>query len=124
MSRPWNSAAVAVLVCLACGEPLKPARSGGGGLALRIIPAAAGVATLESAYVRLRGPTDKTVKPTPGATTVTISAGTPGMYTAARDSSSGVGVDRFADTTGIQVTALHTATATVSMTALGLVPDS
>ena len=124
MSRPWNSAAVAVLGCLACGEPLKPARSGGGGLALRIIPAAAGVATLESAYVRLRGPTDKTVKPTPGATTVTIAGLTPGTYTVALEGFSGGGVDRFGETTGVQVTAGQNTTATLRITSFVPVVDS
>ena len=110
MTRLWRLAGVMTLGFFACEGPVDPARHGTGGLALTVHPAPAGSAALESAYVRVRGPTDKTpidrtvkVYPVPVSAVATISDLELGFYSVAVEGFAGGAVDRFFQVNNVKV---------------------
>lgn len=101
-------AAAALVSLLACDHPTQP-MGRGAGLALQIDADAA--TGLDSGYVLVRGPTNKTVKVMPGQT-VTIDGLLPGTYTVAIEGFESGAVARFFETTGVTVVANQNATVT------------
>lgn len=82
----------------ACVDAMGP--TGGGGLSLLIDQAS--VTGLDSGYVRVRGPTTRTVKVTPGAT-VAIDSLVPGNYVVAIEGFDSGGVARFFEIADVTV---------------------
>jgi hypothetical protein len=113
MTRPWRIAVIFALGLVACRESAGPSRGGSGGLTLEIVPSAPGSAALDSGYVRLTGAKDTTAKVTPG-TNVTIANLAPGTYTLGLEGFAGGGVAYFGQTSGVQVTAGNTTSASVT----------
>src|SRR5438309_3545072 len=105
-------AAVACLAVLGCDTPTKPEETGG--LALRIIAAAATSVRLDGGRIYVRGPTNKTVTVSPGSTD-TIVGLLPGTYTAALEGLIAGEVDVFGQTSGIPVSAGGDATASITV---------
>jgi hypothetical protein len=113
--RTLGSVTVAGLVALlACEHPTESA-SPAGNLSLQVVSEGGSAVVLDSGFVRLDGPTDRTVKVTPGAT-VTIEGLSPGSYTVALEGFDDDAVDRFGQTSGVQVIAGQNTTASVNLT--------
>lgn len=121
MSRGWKVAALLVLGFLACDSPESPSPTGTGGLALTILPAGGGV-PFDSGYVIVRGPTDTTVKATPGQP-VTVNNLKPGAYTVGLEGFAGGTVSSFGQFS-VTIVAGQTAHPTVSLQLFGTVIDS
>jgi len=124
MSRFWRTGAVLALGFLACDNPAGPSPPGTGGLALRILPAAGGGVPFDSGYVIVHGPgpTDTTVKATPGGR-VTVNNLKPGPYTVGLEGFAGGGVSSFQQLS-VTIVVGQTATPTVSLQPFGTVIDS
>src|SRR6266508_3943437 len=102
--------AVSLVGLAACLESTDPSTSGG--LTLRILGPGSSAA-LDSGFVHLVGPTNKTEKMTPG-TTKTIGGLAPGSYTVALEGFRSGGVAYFGQTSGVNVVAGQNATANVT----------
>ena len=102
--------AVSLVGLLACIDSTDP--SSGGKLTLRVLGPGSSAA-LDSGYVVVTGPTNKTMKATPG-TTVTVDGLTPGSYTVALEGFRSGGVAYFGQTSGVNVVAGQNATANVT----------
>src|SRR6266850_280850 len=96
-------AAAALASLLACDRLTSP--DSGAGLELRIEGSSA--AALDSGKLLVRGPTNRTVKITPG-TTLPIDGLIPGTYTVALEGFDSGGVARFFQATGVNIMANQT----------------
>jgi YVTN family beta-propeller protein len=112
MTGSWRMALVLTLGLLACDESSGPS-GGTGGLAVEILPSAAGIAALDSGYVRVSGPTTLSVKVTPGST-VTIPDLLPGTYNLTLEGYVQGGLAYFGQVAGVTVTVGHTTPATIT----------
>lgn len=81
----------------ACSEPNLDS-PGVGGLALRVLASSGGMNHLDSGHVVITGPTNRTVRVTPGQT-VTVDGLLPGSYTVLLRGFAGGGIDHFGGTT-------------------------
>ncbi len=113
--RPLTRVLSIVLLGLAAclDGTTEPKTSGSSGLSLTILPGPGGVTALDSGRVVVQGPTNKTVKVTPG-TTVTIDQLLPGTYTVTLQGFQGGGVAYFGQTSGVTVVVGQNTSATVT----------
>jgi hypothetical protein len=112
MCRVVRIAIVGALALGACDRATEP--EGSGVLALEILSSPGTGTVLDSGRIHVEGPTDQTVSITPGAT-VTITELLPGSYTVSLEGFLGDAVDRFGQTTGIQVVAGQNTQAAVTL---------
>lgn len=113
MTRALAVGSACLAVLLACDRATEPAEGAGGGMELRVTASGSAVA-LDSGRVHIDGPTDRTVSATPG-TVVTVTGLLPGSYTVSLEGFLGDEVDRFGQTTGIQVVAGQNTPANVTL---------
>jgi hypothetical protein len=114
MTRPGRSLGALLLVVLACDRPTEPDATHDSDLLVQVRLTSGAMTALDSGHVLVRGPTNKTVKVTPGSTQ-TIGDLDPGAYTVALEGFTGGGVSHFGETTGVQVVAGQNTTATVTV---------
>jgi hypothetical protein len=114
MTRTVGAAVACACVLAACGDKATEVSHDTGLVALEVVTGPGPSIVLDSGRVHLDGPTARELSATPG-TTVTIDQLQPGSYTISLEGFAGTEVERFGRTTGVEVVAGETTSASVAL---------